>query len=177
MEGVLPDEFPFNKRRETPPDPTPPPQPVQTEPERAPEPAPTPVVTAPPAQPPTAHIERQQAEALVEVTSTGHVVYRGPERRRSPRQALRAKAVYRDDTKPATGGPVQVVNISMFGVRLWSTRAMTVGDKGGVRMELGPVKWSSKVRVVSCTALDDDGYVIGCEFVAKEVERRRVDAA
>jgi hypothetical protein len=65
----------------------------------------------------------------------------------------------------------------MFGVRLWSPRPVTVGDKAAVRMELGPVKWSSRVRVVTCEPLDDDGYVLGCDFVANEVSKRRVDAA
>ena len=52
-----------------------------------------------------------------------------------------------------------------------------LGDKASVRMELGPVKWSGRVRVVTCDALEDDGHVLGCEFVANELSRRRTDAA
>jgi hypothetical protein len=70
-----------------------------------------------------------------------------------------------------------VINISMFGIRLWSPRAAAPGDRAAVRMELGPVKWSSRVRVVTCDALEDDGYVLGCEFVANELSKRRTDAA
>lgn len=171
MEGVLPEEFPFSARHRA----------------AAPEPAPAPVPALPPIEPtppvasavqaPEPKIEHIEEEPLVEIASSGKVVYRGKERRRSPRQALRAKAVYRDETSNVASGPVQVINISMFGVRVWSSRPLQAGDKGSIRLELGPVKWSSMIRVVSIESNEDEGYVAGCEFVAKELPRRRVDAA
>jgi hypothetical protein len=176
MEGVLPVEFPFSRRREVCDEVA---QPVAS----------TPVVTqapvspllaqdlATPAAPVVPPIEHVEEETLVEIAAAGHVIYRGRERRRSPRQALRAKAVYRDETKTAASGAVQVVNISMFGVRVWSPRPMQAGDRGHIRLELGPLKWASPVRVVAVETNDDDGYIAGCEFIAKELPRRRVDAA
>jgi hypothetical protein len=98
--------------------------------------------------------------------------YTGPERRRSPRQSLRAKAIYRNDANPAGAGPVQVLNLSMGGVRLWSTKPMKKGERGNVRLEVGPVKWSGRVKVVACDAHDDEGYSVGCEFATNEMSRR-----
>lgn len=100
--------------------------------------------------------------------------YKGPERRRSPRQSLRAKATYRNDLNPAAAGPVQILNFSMCGVRFWSTRSMKVGERGTVKMEIGPVKWTGRVKVVTCHPQDDEGYALGCEFAANEVGRRAV---
>jgi hypothetical protein len=99
-------------------------------------------------------------------------LYKGPERRRSPRQSLRAKAVYRNDLNPAGAGPVQILNFSMCGLRFWSTRVMKVGERGTVKMEIGPVKWTGRVKIVTCSPQDDEGYALGCEFAANEVARR-----
>lgn len=183
MEGVLPEEFPFSARHrmalnrapgiET----APAPESVATTQatSEAATVAVAPVVSGPVAPAPV--VQHIDEEPLVEIASSGQVVYRGRERRRSPRQALRAKAVYRDDMNTASNGPVQVINISMFGVRLWSARPLQSGNRGSIRLELGPVKWSSMMRVVSVDPNQDEGYVVGCEFVAKELPRRRVDAA
>lgn len=124
-----------------------------------------------------APVARVEEEALIEVVSGGQVMYRGKERRRSPRQALRAKAVFRAENANGPSGPVQVMNLSMFGVRFWSPRGLSEGDRGSVKMEVGPVKWSSKVRVVNCQSLGDEGFVVGGEFVVNEISRRRVEAA
>jgi hypothetical protein len=102
------------------------------------------------------------------------LAYKGPERRRSPRQSLRAKAVYRNDLNPAAAGPVQILNFSMCGVRLWSNRSMKVGERATVKMEIGPVKWTGRVKVVTCNPQDDEGYALGCEFATNEVARRSV---
>jgi hypothetical protein len=98
--------------------------------------------------------------------------YGGPERRRSPRQALRAKAIYRNDMNPAGAGPVQILNFSMGGVRLWSAKPLKTGERANVKMEIGPVKWSGRVKVVTCESHDDDGFAVGCEFAANEMSRR-----
>jgi hypothetical protein len=98
--------------------------------------------------------------------------YGGPERRRSPRQALRAKAIYRNDMNPAGAGPVQILNFSMGGVRLWSAKPLKTGERANVKMEIGPVKWSGRVKVVTCESHDDDGFAVGCEFAANEMARR-----
>jgi len=113
---------------------------------------------------------KNPAVATVEPVSA----YKGPERRRSPRQSLRAKAVYRNDLNPAAAGPVQILNFSMCGVRVWSTRSVKVGERATVKMEIGPVKWTGRVKVVTCNPQDDEGYALGCEFATNEVARRSV---
>ena len=87
--GVLPEEFPFSKRRE------------ETAPEAL---APIAAPIAAPAQehvattqaneaapavaaPVAPRVEHVDEEPLVEIATSGRVVYRGRERRRSPRQA------------------------------------------------------------------------------------------
>jgi hypothetical protein len=163
MESVLPDEFPFNKREE--------PAPALEAPvieEKLPETA------APVVQSPAVVVVRP--EPLIEVQMEHRVVYRGPERRRSPRQALRAKAIFRAESKAALSGPVQIMNMSMLGLRFWSKHAICAGDKGAIRMEVGPLKWNSKLRVVSCVSCGEDGFAIGCEFVGNELSRTRAAA-
>jgi hypothetical protein len=122
---------------------------------------------------PTATAAATEVARLAEAAANVAAGYKGPERRRSPRQSLRAKATYRSDLNPAGAGPVQILNFSMCGVRLWSTRAMKLGDRGNVKMEIGPVKWFGRVKVVTCDH-DDEGYSLGCEFASNEVARRSV---
>jgi hypothetical protein len=99
---------------------------------------------------------------------------RGPERRRTPRQPLRARASFRAEADVTALRTVRIVNLSLKGVRFWSGQSMAAGDRGDVRMEAGPVKWASRVRVVSCTA-QGEGYDIGCEFVANELGPRKAN--
>jgi hypothetical protein len=99
---------------------------------------------------------------------------RGPERRKTPRQPLRAKATYRGEEDVTAQRTVRIVNLSLKGVRFWSGQQMSSGDRGDVRMEAGPVKWASRVRVVSCVS-QGEGYEIGCEFVANELGPRRAN--
>jgi hypothetical protein len=176
MGSVLPDEFPFNKREapaptveESPVLQTRPPQPV----------APVAPVVQQPAQPtqhPQPPVVVVRPEPLIEVQVEDRIVYRGPERRRSPRQALRAKAIFRAESKAALSGPVQIMNMSMLGLRFWSKHPICSGDRGAIRMEVGPLKWNSKLRIVSCTSCGEDGYAIGCEFVGNELSRSRAAA-
>jgi len=98
----------------------------------------------------------------------------GPERRKTPRQALRAKASFRGEEDVTAQRTVRIVNLSLKGVRFWSGQQMSSGERGNVRMEAGPVKWASRVRVVSCVH-QGEGYEIGCEFVANELGPRRAN--
>lgn len=170
MADVLPDEFPFGRRREEV-------APVEQVAAGVPVAPVEDGVLKHTLQEEAAAVARVEEDVLIEVVTGGQTVYRGRERRRSPRQALRAKAVFRCENAAGHSGPVQVVNMSMFGARFWSPREVGAGEKGTVKMEVGPVKWSSKVRVVTCQSRGDEGFVLGCEFVANEISRRRVDAA
>jgi hypothetical protein len=117
------------------------------------------------------------AERVLEIAATENPgTYTGPERRRSPRQAMRAKGMYRNELNPAAAGPVQILNFSMTGVRLWSSRPMKAGERGNVKMEIGPVKWNSRVKVITCEPQDDEGYAVGCVFAQSEAISRRTAA-
>ena len=102
---------------------------------------------------------------------TAGAVHAGRDRRRSPRQAIRAKATFRSDADVTAVRSVQIVNLSLMGVRFRTNQPMSVGDRGNVRMEVGPVKWGSRVRVIKCDAAAE-GYEVGCEFVMNELGAR-----
>jgi hypothetical protein len=228
MKGILPNEFPFSRKRkparrkestpaavvtpapaevtktpEAVATPAAPETPVAASPAAATEPAAAPVITAPEAPAPVVNAATRAipvnrhatSRASITPVATGAALpqtpvapaknppvavaepvagYKGPERRRSPRQSLRAKAVYRNDLNPAAAGPVQILNFSMCGVRVWSTRSVKVGERATVKMEIGPVKWTGRVKVVTCNPQDDEGYALGCEFATNEVARRSV---
>jgi hypothetical protein len=109
--------------------------------------------------------------ATTTTTDSAGAMRTGAERRRSPRQAIRARASFRSEADVTAVRSVQVVNLSLVGVRLRSNQPMNVGDRGNVRMEIGPVKWGSRVRVVQCEP-GADGYEIGCDFVTNELSAR-----
>jgi hypothetical protein len=98
--------------------------------------------------------------------------YKGPERRRALRQPLRAQAIFRGDLNPAAAGPVQLLNISLCGARISSAKPAKLGERGTVKIEVGPIRWSSRVKVIACDAREGEGYVIGCEFAGCEGKRR-----
>jgi hypothetical protein len=137
-------------------------------------PAPAPAAVKPSPTPQRILVE----EPLVQVELAGRVVYTGPERRRSPRQNLRTKALYKPEHASTPAGPVHINNLSMLGVRFWSKTPIRQSDRGSLKLEVGPLRWSSKLKVVSCLAAEDEqGYVIGAEFVSNELPRGRTATA
>src|SRR6185503_4549591 len=198
--GLFPDEFPFKKTAPPqPPVPEPAPAPVFATapapvpvpapvfapvPVLAPAPAPRPVPAAPIAAPiavpapapvpiPLAEDEEIIAPPPPEPAQTR--VTR--ERRRSPRQALVARALVRQAVGNAPGWKVDLLNVSMMGIRFRSTDSMVPGDKAFVKLEVGPLRWNSKLRVVHCSKLAGGDWAIGCEFVANELARPVARAA
>lgn len=128
--------------------------------------------------------ELARAAAMTRADAAGDVAtargVRDPERRRTSRQALRARATFRSDADRTVYGAVQIVDLSLLGVRILSPRAMKSGERGLLRLEAGPIKWSSRVRVIACEAQQDEeggGYAVGCEFAGKELIRRSLEAA
>ena len=59
----------------------------------------------------------------------------------------------------------------MLGIRFRSTNELIVGDRALVKLEVGPLRWSTKLRVVHAVQLDDGNYAVGCEFIANELAR------
>jgi hypothetical protein len=113
----------------------------------------------------------QPVGAAMTTEVSASATHTGRDRRRSPRQAMRAKATFRSDADVTAVRSVQIVNLSLMGVRFRTNQPMSVGDRGNVRMEVGPVKWGSRVRVVKCDA-GAEGYEVGCEFVMNELGAR-----
>ncbi len=72
---------------------------------------------------------------------------------------------------------VQVVDISVSGVLLQSTRPVESGASGSIRLSLGGNPFSADVcvhRVVRLRGGGGNGYRLGASFVSMDVEHRRV---
>jgi len=98
------------------------------------------------------------------------------DRRRSPRQRMNAKATLRLDNVGGNPLTVEIDNLSLLGVRLRADRELLINDKANIRLEVGPLKWASRLRVINCIRHADTSYTIGCEFVGNELARGRVAA-
>ena len=97
---------------------------------------------------------------------------RAHERRRSPRQTLVAKAVVRSEFNQNTVATGFLSNISMLGVGFHTRRPLSVGEKFQMRLELGPMKWATRLRVVSCQPHDSGTYDVGAEFIGSDLVDR-----
>jgi hypothetical protein len=175
--SVFPDDFPFNGRRET-----------RSEPAAASEPQPSSVF--PPGFPFNHAQPEPQAEATVATpTVPAEEAYDEPEavalaaplpfkeRRRSPRQRMRAKATLRVDNIGGNPINVELENLSLLGVRFRADRSLLLNDKANIRLEIGPLKWNARLRVINCLpGADGATFTIGCEFVGNELARGRAAA-
>jgi hypothetical protein len=90
------------------------------------------------------------------------------ERRRSPRQTLVAKATVRSDVQATVVASGFVSNISMAGVGFHTRRPLQIGEKYHLRIEVGPMKWASRLRVVTCKPVGDT-WDVGAEFVGNDL--------
>jgi hypothetical protein len=124
---------------------------------------------APRAQAQAASSAMAHAPAHTPVTS---VYPRANERRRSPRQTLVAKAVVRSEFNQNTVATGFLSNISMLGVGFHTRRPLSVGEKFQMRLELGPMRWATRLRVVSCQPHDSGTYDIGAEFIGSDLVDR-----
>jgi len=124
---------------------------------------------APRAQVQAATNAMAHAPAHTPVTS---VYPRANERRRSPRQTLVAKAVVRSEFNQNTVATGFLSNISMLGVGFHTRRPLQVGEKFQMRLELGPMRWATRLRVVSCQPHDSGTYDIGAEFIGSDLVDR-----
>lgn len=102
----------------------------------------------------------------------------GPERRRAARQTLVAKATIRPDVPPnaVTSSLVStgfVSNISMGGIAFHTRRPLAIGEKYRISLEIGPMKWASRLMVVSCNQHDKSGtFDVGAQFVGNDLLAR-----
>ena len=90
------------------------------------------------------------------------------ERRRSPRNAAAASAwlgpADRGRTRSGDGFVSAVVDLSLHGIGLECDRPVEVGGKHWLLLSRGPMRLSTRVRVVSCRQRDDGRFAVGGEF-------------
>lgn len=101
---------------------------------------------------------------------------RRAERRRSPRQTLVAKATIRPDGSVPVAALVStgfVSNISLSGIGFHTRKPLAIGEKYRLSLELGPMKWATRLRVVTCEHHPKSGtFDIGAEFVGNDLMSR-----
>ena len=97
---------------------------------------------------------------------------RAEQRRRSPRQTLVAKAVVRSESNATTVATGFLSNISMLGVGFHTRKPLSVGEQFQLRLELGPMKWATRLRVVSCQPHDSGTFDVGAEFIGDDLSER-----
>ena len=95
---------------------------------------------------------------------------------KAPRQTLVAKATVRPDvsvTMPTLVTTGFVSNISMHGIGFHTRRPLAIGENYQLNLELGPVKWASRLKVVSCQPHTISGtFDVGAEFVGNDLMSR-----
>jgi len=116
-------------------------------PEPEPVPAPPPALIAPPAP---------QAPRLIE-------------RRKFRRDGIATQALVRMDTFHGPPARVTLTDISVAGVRFRSNQPLDMGDKGQIRLEAGPLRWTTRLKVIHCEPDPDGVHTIGCAFLRTEL--------
>lgn len=94
-----------------------------------------------------------------------------PERRKVKRDALAASALLRVDGFRGPPSKIELIDISIAGARFRCTHALEVGEKAQVRLEVGPFRWTTRLRVIHCTRTEDRSLTVGCAFLRTELLR------
>jgi hypothetical protein len=93
------------------------------------------------------------------------------ERRKFKRDRLTAYALVHIDGAKAPPAKVSLVDISIAGTRFHSNHRMDIGDRLQIRVEVGPFRWTTRMRVIHCTPYDRENCLIGCAFLRTELLR------
>lgn len=161
-------------------------EPVAPELEFQPEPEPEPVETASSEQPaaplieeapapapvpePVAVIEPARVEPIAPPAPTPSET-RARERRKAKRDNLVAPALVRVDGYHGPPLKVDLIDISIAGVRLRAPHRLEIGEKAQIRLEVGPFRWTTRLRVVHSTPHDNGAATVGCAFLRTELLR------
>lgn len=128
------------------------PPPISTPETAAAAPAPTPV-EQPPAPQPAAR------KPLIE-------------RRKYMRDRMTAHALIHVDGAKGPPAKVTLTDISIAGARFSAAHPLDVGEKLQIRVEVGPFRWTTRMRVIHCTRPTPQGdSTIGCAFLRTELLR------
>jgi hypothetical protein len=93
------------------------------------------------------------------------------DRRKLKRDALATAALLRVDGFPGPATKIQLTDISVAGARFRCPKPLEIGEKAQIRVEVGPFRWTTRLRVVHCTPLDNGSTSIGCAFQRTELLR------
>ena len=66
---------------------------------------------------------------------------------------------------------VKLIDISVAGARLHCPHLLDAGEKAQIRLEIGPLRWTTRLRVVHSVPLDDGSASVGCAFLRTELLR------
>jgi len=90
----------------------------------------------------------------------------GADRRRSHRQHSRTPAWLSPEaqTKGGAARQVLVTDLSMHGVGFISSQPLEADGVYWIVVGEGPLRASSRLKIVTCRCCNEGGYEIGCEF-------------
>lgn len=86
------------------------------------------------------------------------------DRRRSQRQVRRTTAWLSNASGGSNGRTVTVEDLSLHGVGFVSDRACALGEKHWILITQGPMRLSTRVRIVSMRQTDEGQWMCGGEF-------------
>lgn len=135
------------------------------------------------AEPAVPAMSRAALPPIPQLTVHPSAAARSPaaERRRAPRMTLVAKATIRPDTPvqmPSLTAQGFVSNISMNGVGFHTRKPLETGGTYRISLELGPLKWACRLRVVSCRHHpESETFDCGGEFIGNELHRQMLLAS
>lgn len=91
------------------------------------------------------------------------------ERRKFRRDGMAAHGLVRMDSSHGPPAKVTLMDISVAGIRFRCNQPMDIGDKGQIRLEVGPLRWTTRLRVVHCDRDEQATHTIGCAFLRTEL--------
>ena len=81
-----------------------------------------------------------------------------------PRESVTAKGLLSMDRFDEEGQMVEVFDLTLQGIGFRSPAAVEMGGCHQILVMAGPLRLSSRLRVVSCRAYDQGGFEVGAEF-------------
>jgi hypothetical protein len=93
------------------------------------------------------------------------------ERRKFKRERMAAPGLIHVDGAKGPPAKVTLIDISIAGARFSSQQPLDVGDKLQIRVEAGPFRWTTRMRVIHCTRHPAGPALIGCAFLRTELLR------
>jgi hypothetical protein len=93
------------------------------------------------------------------------------ERRKVKRDPMAAGALVHLDNFHGPPLKVALMDISVAGVRFRSAQRADCGEKAQIRIEVGPLRWTTRLRIVHCEREADGTNTIGCAFLRTELLR------